>query len=84
MAEQQFAQWLRVEKGNPSAEDLAALTAVLLARTAAVGAEPDDVSRRERAKAHWRRPERGTDRTEPRSWCCAPLNDRDRARPEAA
>ncbi|GAA2427553.1 acyl-CoA carboxylase subunit epsilon [Streptomyces macrosporus] len=49
---------LRVTRGNPSAEELAVLTAVLLSRTAAVGAEPDDLSRQRRAVARWSRPER--------------------------
>lgn len=59
---------LSVEKGNPSAEELAAVTAVLLVRSAAAGAEPDDVSRRERAVASWRRPERATGFPDPRAW----------------
>ncbi|MFD7441333.1 acyl-CoA carboxylase subunit epsilon [Streptomyces sp. NPDC059909] len=59
---------VRVERGNPDPEELAALTAVLLTRAAAVGAEPDDVSRRERAMTHWRRPERARGFRGPRTW----------------
>ncbi|MFH8570252.1 acyl-CoA carboxylase subunit epsilon [Streptomyces sp. NPDC017993] len=58
---------LRVEKGSPSPEELAAITAVLLVRSAA-GAEPDDDSRRERAVATWRRPERAPGFHGPRTW----------------
>lgn len=50
--------YLRVIRGCPDAADLAALTAVLLARGAAAGTAADDVSRRERAVARWSRPER--------------------------
>ncbi|MGW1884452.1 acyl-CoA carboxylase subunit epsilon [Streptomyces sp. NPDC001970] len=59
---------VRVERGNPDAEELAALTAVLLTRVAAVGAEPDDVSRRGRASTRWRRPERARGFRGPRTW----------------
>ncbi|WP_031476652.1 acyl-CoA carboxylase subunit epsilon [Streptomyces bicolor] len=62
------AQLLRIEKGSPDPEELAALTAVLLSRTAAVGAEPDDLSRRHRAVARWRRLERAQGFDGPRSW----------------
>ncbi|GAA1015473.1 hypothetical protein STXM2123_5318 [Streptomyces sp. F-3] len=61
-------QLFRVEKGSPAPEELAALTAVLLSRTAAVGTEPDDLSRRHRAVARWRRPERAPGFAGPRSW----------------
>ncbi|MFD3515320.1 acyl-CoA carboxylase subunit epsilon [Streptomyces sp. NPDC058657] len=48
----------RVERGDPDAEELAVLTAVLLSRAAAAGAEPDGPSPRHRVTAGWRRPER--------------------------
>ncbi|WP_410537964.1 acyl-CoA carboxylase subunit epsilon [Streptomyces sp. KL2] len=59
---------LRVTRGNPGAEELAALTAVLLSRTAAAGAEPDDVSRSRRAVARWSRPEREPGFEGARTW----------------
>ncbi|MFF8608916.1 acyl-CoA carboxylase subunit epsilon [Streptomyces sp. NPDC015346] len=59
---------LRVEKGDPSPEEMAALTAVLLARTLTAGAEPDDLARRQRAAARWRRPERVTGFEGARTW----------------
>ncbi|WP_156727224.1 acyl-CoA carboxylase subunit epsilon [Streptomyces apocyni] len=59
---------IRVVKGDPSAAELAALTAVLLSRAAQTGAEPDDVSRGQRAVARWRRPERTRGYTGPRTW----------------
>jgi hypothetical protein len=62
------ARLFRIEKGSPRPEELAALTAVLLSRTAAVGAEPDDLSRRHRAVARWLRPERARSFDGPRSW----------------
>ncbi|MBB1254593.1 acyl-CoA carboxylase subunit epsilon [Streptomyces alkaliterrae] len=58
----------RISKGSPDPAELAALTAVLLSRTAAAGAEPDDLSRRQRAVARWRRPERARGFDGPRSW----------------
>ncbi|TXS53728.1 acyl-CoA carboxylase subunit epsilon [Streptomyces sp. uw30] len=61
-------QLFRVEKGSPEPEELAALTAVLLSRTAAAGADPDDLSRRHRAVARWRRPERAQGFAGPRGW----------------
>lgn len=61
-------QLFRVEKGSPGPEELAALTAVLLSRTAAVSAEPDDLSRRHRAVARWRRLERAQVFDGPRGW----------------
>ncbi|WP_367044712.1 acyl-CoA carboxylase epsilon subunit [Streptomyces sp. Je 1-332] len=68
MEGQEISQLLRVERGNLDAAELAALTAVLLARAAAVGAEPDDVSRQQRAVAQWRRPERVGPFQGPRTW----------------
>ncbi|MFP3992306.1 acyl-CoA carboxylase epsilon subunit [Streptomyces sp. E11-3] len=62
------AHLIRVAKGNPSEAELAALTAVLLARAAHTGAEPDDVSRGQRAVARWRRPERVRGFAGPRTW----------------
>ncbi|MFD8220583.1 acyl-CoA carboxylase epsilon subunit [Streptomyces sp. NPDC059697] len=59
-------RWLRVERGNPSPEELAALVAVLLARTAdgaaaSARAEPVPAIR-------WRRPERAFLYDAPRVW----------------
>ncbi|MFD3701221.1 acyl-CoA carboxylase epsilon subunit [Streptomyces sp. NPDC058646] len=68
MTQPEVPHLLRIEKGSPDASELAALTAVLLARAAAAGAEPDDVSRRQRAVARWRRPERAAGFAGPRSW----------------
>ncbi|GAA3394568.1 acyl-CoA carboxylase epsilon subunit [Streptomyces roseoviridis] len=65
--------FLRVEKGNPDAVELAALTAVLLARTAALAGtapaadEPADHAPVRRT-ARWRRLERRTRTGTPRSW----------------
>ncbi|MGP3922543.1 MULTISPECIES: acyl-CoA carboxylase epsilon subunit [unclassified Streptomyces] len=72
-------QLIRIAKGNPNATELAALTAVLLARTAAVGADPDDLSRPRRAVAHWARPEREPGFTGPRTWQRRGDGGRDRA-----
>ncbi|MET9956851.1 acyl-CoA carboxylase epsilon subunit [Streptomyces sp. NPDC006339] len=67
------ATFLRIEKGNPDATELAALTAVLLARTAALAdAAPaaDETSEHApvRRTARWRRLERRTRTGTPRSW----------------
>ncbi|MEV5613919.1 acyl-CoA carboxylase epsilon subunit [Streptomyces sp. NPDC052225] len=60
---------LRIEKGNPDATELAALTAVLLARAAGTlehaYAEGDEPAPR---TARWRRLERRTRAGTPRSW----------------
>ncbi|NGO68940.1 acyl-CoA carboxylase subunit epsilon [Streptomyces boncukensis] len=58
----------RVLRGQPDAAELAALTAVLLVRAAAEGADPDDLSRRHRAAARWARPERERGFEGPRTW----------------
>ncbi|NLU68556.1 acyl-CoA carboxylase subunit epsilon [Streptomyces sp. HNM0574] len=50
------APYLRVTRGNPDAAEVAALTAVLLARGARPGAA---APRRERALARWSRAETG-------------------------
>ncbi len=60
--------FLRVEKGSPEDEELAALTAVLLVLMAAMGAELADPSRGHRSVARWRRPERMQGFQGPRSW----------------
>ncbi|MFF5977086.1 acyl-CoA carboxylase epsilon subunit [Streptomyces sp. NPDC012769] len=65
--------FLRIEKGNPDPTELAALTAVLLARTAALAdAAPDAAEAPEHAPvrrtARWRRLERRTRTGTPRSW----------------
>ncbi|MGW5739752.1 MULTISPECIES: acyl-CoA carboxylase subunit epsilon [Streptomyces] len=56
-----------VEKGSPTPEELAALTAVLLSRQAA-DAAPDDLARHHRATARWSRPDRTPRSPGPRSW----------------
>ncbi|ULR51536.1 acyl-CoA carboxylase subunit epsilon [Streptomyces deccanensis] len=60
---------LRVEKGSPSPEELAAITAVLLARTTTTTG-PYDTSRRPRPRprATWTRPERTPGFQGPRTW----------------
>ncbi|MFD8820489.1 acyl-CoA carboxylase epsilon subunit [Streptomyces sp. NPDC059627] len=62
---------LRIEKGSPDATELAALTAVLLARAAAAGStEQDHAESPEsgRRTARWQRLERRTRAGTPRSW----------------
>ncbi|WP_367322409.1 acyl-CoA carboxylase subunit epsilon [Streptomyces sp. HUAS ZL42] len=60
--------FLRIEKGNPDACELAALTSVLLAR-AAVPADPDEEGEQtDRRTAGWRRLERRSGPSTPRSW----------------
>jgi hypothetical protein len=59
MNDEQSPYRLRVEKGSPSGEELAALTVVLL--------EPD-LPRHRRTAARWRRPERGPGFESPRAW----------------
>ncbi|MFJ8753433.1 acyl-CoA carboxylase subunit epsilon [Streptomyces sp. NPDC102441] len=63
---------LRVVKGNVSPEELAALTAVLMARAASAGVEPDDLARRHQAVALWQRPDRVAVFDGPRTWQSAP------------
>lgn len=58
---------LRVEKGHAGPEELAALTAVLLARAAAGGTEAEPDGDRPSA-APWRRLERRTYFGAPHSW----------------
>ncbi|MFB4424421.1 acyl-CoA carboxylase subunit epsilon [Streptomyces sp. QL37] len=58
---------LRVERGHPDAEELAALTAVLLVRTAAVR-DTATVHGPSPAGARWRRPERTPAFANPRAW----------------
>ena len=61
----------RIERGSPSPEELAALTAVLMAVTAGPGVAPDDIARRQQVVALWRRPERTTAYDGPRTWRAA-------------
>ncbi|MFJ5927751.1 acyl-CoA carboxylase subunit epsilon [Kitasatospora sp. NPDC092948] len=61
---------LRVEKGSPDGDELAALTVVLLARLAAAAdAGPEAGGRLPRAG--WRRPERAPGFQGPRTWHAA-------------
>ncbi|MFD5144256.1 acyl-CoA carboxylase subunit epsilon [Streptomyces sp. NPDC058401] len=57
---------VRVEKGSASPEEVAALTAVLLARAAEPA--PGDHGPLRRTAARWRRPERGGGFDGPRTW----------------
>ncbi|MFD8425315.1 acyl-CoA carboxylase subunit epsilon [Streptomyces sp. NPDC059668] len=57
---------IRVEKGHAEPEEVAAITAILLARAAA---QPDTTpAHRGRAKAGWRRLEREPGFRAPHSW----------------
>ncbi|MFJ6855966.1 acyl-CoA carboxylase epsilon subunit [Streptomyces sp. NPDC091271] len=60
--------WLRLERGCPTPEELAALTVVLATLNAGADFGPDDMARRRRVGARWRRPERMTRAAGPRSW----------------
>ncbi|MER5937297.1 MULTISPECIES: acyl-CoA carboxylase subunit epsilon [unclassified Streptomyces] len=57
---------IRVEKGHAEPEEVAAITAILLARAAAQPAPA--VTHRGRAKAGWRRLEREPGFRAPHSW----------------
>ncbi|MHC5905191.1 acyl-CoA carboxylase subunit epsilon [Streptomyces sp. S6] len=57
---------IRVEKGNAAPEEVAAITAILLARAAARPAETP--SHRGRVRAGWRRLERENGFRAPHSW----------------
>nr|WP_244420120.1 acyl-CoA carboxylase subunit epsilon [Streptomyces hygroscopicus] len=59
---------IRVEKGSPSDEELAAVTAVLLTRAAAAASPAGDNAHPRPAVAGWRRPERTPRSPGPRSW----------------
>jgi len=59
---------LRVEKGSPSGEELAALTVVLLARAAGAGPAAAPAGPHRAPLARWRRPERGPGFESPRAW----------------
>ncbi|WP_431037056.1 acyl-CoA carboxylase epsilon subunit [Streptomyces sp. P6-2-1] len=59
---------LRVEKGNAEPEELAALTAVLLARAAETAAAPTTRATTRTARAAWRRLERENGFHAPHSW----------------
>ena len=56
---------IRVEKGHAEPEEVAAITAILMARAAA---QPEAPVRRGRAKAGWRRLEREPGFRAPHSW----------------
>jgi hypothetical protein len=58
---------IRVEKGHAEPEEVAAITAILLARAAARTSEPTPV-RHGRARAGWRRLEREPGFRAPHSW----------------
>ncbi|MCX5155289.1 acyl-CoA carboxylase subunit epsilon [Streptomyces sp. NBC_00291] len=56
---------LKVEKGNAAPEELAAITAILLARAATT---TDATTRTARTQAGWRRLERSAGFRAPHSW----------------
>ncbi|MGW6021759.1 MULTISPECIES: acyl-CoA carboxylase subunit epsilon [unclassified Streptomyces] len=58
---------IRVEKGHAEPEEVAAITAILLARSAAATAQAP-TPRRGRDKAGWRRLERSPGFRAPHSW----------------
>ncbi|MEU4468706.1 MULTISPECIES: acyl-CoA carboxylase subunit epsilon [unclassified Streptomyces] len=58
---------IRVEKGHAEPEEVAAITAILLARAAARPADPTP-THRGRIKAGWRRLEREPGFRAPHSW----------------
>ena len=58
---------IRVEKGHAGPEEVAAITAILLARAAARSSEPTQ-AHRGRLKAGWRRLEREGGFRAPHSW----------------
>ncbi|KMS75530.1 hypothetical protein ACM01_09105 [Streptomyces viridochromogenes] len=58
---------IRVEKGHAEPEEVAAITAILLARAAAQPSDPAP-AHRGRAKAGWRRLEREPGFRAPHSW----------------
>lgn len=60
---------IQVEKGNPDAEELAALTVVLLAL-----ARETDSAELEPNPAAWRRPERAHGFCAPHSWQAVPVH----------
>ncbi|OMI40511.1 acyl-CoA carboxylase epsilon subunit [Streptomyces sparsogenes] len=62
------ATLVRVEKGHADAEELAAVTAVLLARAAAGAAHRSASGRTGRTAAGWRRLERQLGFRAPHSW----------------
>jgi hypothetical protein len=68
MGDGNVTQVIRVEKGLMEPDELAALTAVLLARAAGSVAGRDDDARRLRSPARWSRPERVAMFASPRSW----------------
>ncbi|MFD7506513.1 acyl-CoA carboxylase subunit epsilon [Streptomyces sp. NPDC059850] len=65
-----IATLVRVEKGHADAEELAAVTAVLLARAAATAGHSRDggAVRPRRSAARWRRLERRPAFSAPHSW----------------
>ncbi|MCX4610352.1 MULTISPECIES: acyl-CoA carboxylase subunit epsilon [Streptomyces] len=71
VAEPAAGPLFRIERGCPSPEELAALTAVLMAVTAGPGVAPDDTARKHQVVALWRRPERVTGFDGPRTWRAA-------------
>ncbi|MFD5655577.1 acyl-CoA carboxylase epsilon subunit [Streptomyces sp. NPDC127039] len=58
---------VRILRGRPTPAEIAALTSVLLARAAALGALPPGPPR-PRPTAGWRRPERTAAHRDPRGW----------------
>ncbi|MFD8982769.1 acyl-CoA carboxylase subunit epsilon [Streptomyces sp. NPDC059564] len=68
METQASGHLIRVVKGRPDAEELAALTAVVLARAAAYEGQYGGTAGSGPAVAAWRRPERTRGFLGPRTW----------------
>lgn len=66
--ESDAAPLLRVERGHAEPEELAALTAVLMARVAAASAGTASSAQAPRPVALWRRPERAAGFDDARTW----------------
>ncbi|MEV6655080.1 acyl-CoA carboxylase epsilon subunit [Streptomyces sp. NPDC051219] len=62
------AHFIRVEKGSPDAEELAALTALVLALAAADADQGSDSAPNEQRTAGWRRLDRQSGFRGPRTW----------------
>jgi Acyl-CoA carboxylase epsilon subunit len=68
MSDPTGASLLRVEKGDAAPEELAAITAVLMARAAATPTADTAGTGRARSLARWRRLERSPGFRAPHSW----------------
>ncbi|AZM94085.1 MULTISPECIES: acyl-CoA carboxylase subunit epsilon [Streptomyces] len=68
MNTEQSADYIRVVKGSPDAEELAALTAVVMARAAAHEGQHGGTAGSGPVLAGWHRPERVRGFLGPRTW----------------